>query len=96
MKTKIIGLLALVAIIYSCAPKAVVQTTPAPATGVAVTELAHGKSLYENNCARCHKLFDPSSRTKEEWKPIIARMQKKAKIDDAQTASIYNYVTYGL
>ncbi|RTY95303.1 cytochrome c [Flavobacterium sp. GT3R68] len=97
MKTKIIGTLALGAIIYSCAPKAVVQTTPAPVKDVALSEeLAQGKSLYESNCARCHKLFEPSSHTKEEWKPIVTRMQKKSKIDDVQTASIYNYVTYAL
>ncbi|MEW5677352.1 hypothetical protein ABGT15_13635 [Flavobacterium enshiense] len=53
----------------------------------------HGKKVYENNCAKCHKLFEPSSHSATEWKPILERMQKKAKISDEETASVYNYLT---
>ncbi len=98
MKSKVLGLIAIAAVVYSCATKAVVQSTPIEEvkTVVLTAELAEGKHLYENNCAQCHKLFEPSSHSKEEWKPIVLRMQKKARIDDAQTASIYNYVTSSL
>lgn len=54
---------------------------------------AHGKQVYENNCAKCHKLHEPSSRTAEQWKPIVDRMQKKARISDEDAASVYNYLT---
>lgn len=56
----------------------------------------HGKSVYENNCAKCHKLYDVKSHSAEEWKPIVARMQKKAKISDEDAASVYNYLTASL
>jgi cytochrome c5 len=56
-------------------------------------ELEAGKSLYENNCASCHKLFVPKKFTQEDWKPILVRMQKKAHVDDVQIAAISNYIT---
>jgi cytochrome c5 len=68
-------------------------------TPVAVTltaEQEHGKGLYEQNCAKCHKLFEPASHNPEEWKVTLARMQKKAKTSDEDTAIIYNYLTAGM
>lgn len=63
------------------------------AKAVALTpELEAGKNLYDNNCAKCHKLFEPKKFTKEEWTPILVRMGKKAKLDDTQMASITNYI----
>ena len=39
-----------------------------PSKTVALTpELEAGRSMYENNCAKCHKLYDPKKFTKEEW-----------------------------
>lgn len=57
-------------------------------------ELAEGKSLFVNNCAKCHNLKNPNNYTTEEWTPILLRMQKKAKITDADREAIYNYVTF--
>ncbi|WP_125721523.1 lipoprotein [Flavobacterium ustbae] len=55
-------------------------------------ELAEGKNLYENSCARCHKLYEPQDFSKEDWAPILVRMQKKAKLDDVKMASITKYI----
>ncbi|MCP2027288.1 cytochrome c5 [Flavobacterium sp. HSC-32F16] len=70
-------------------------TTPAAETVASVEltpELAEGKNLYENSCVRCHKLYEPTKFSKEEWQPILVRMQKKAKLDDIKMASITNYL----
>lgn len=56
------------------------------------TALAEGKQLYDNNCAKCHKWYEPKQFSKEEWKPILVRMQKKAKLDDANMALITSYI----
>ncbi|KAF2330409.1 c-type cytochrome [Flavobacterium ginsenosidimutans] len=56
------------------------------------TALAEGKQLYDNNCAKCHKWYEPKQFSKEEWKPILIRMQKKAKLDDIKMASITNFI----
>ncbi len=68
------------------------STTPAIAT-VMTPELAEGKMLYDNNCAKCHKLYDAKDFSAEEWKPIVDRMTKKADLDDFQGQKIYNYLT---
>lgn len=91
MKAKIMALAVVGVLLYSCSPK----TAPAPTEVKKELSpaLAEGKSLYENNCAKCHKLHNPSNYTAEQWSPILERMKKKAKIDDATTAKIYAYVT---
>lgn len=103
MKYKILALTILAAIIYSCASKSSVPTTEVkkteptasttPTATVMTADLAEGKSLYENNCAKCHRLYDAKEFSAEEWKPIVARMQKKAHLEDLQGQKIYNYVT---
>lgn len=51
-----------------------------------------GKGLYGNTCANCHKLFKPEDFSKEDWVPIMKSMQKKARITDAETLAIYDYL----
>ena len=51
-----------------------------------------GGSLYKNNCANCHKLYKAEDFSREDWVPIIKRMQKKARNTDAETLAIYNYL----
>jgi mono/diheme cytochrome c family protein len=95
MKNKIIiGLFAL-AFAYGCSAKKTVVVTEIVKEKLVITRevLAEGKSLYSNNCAKCHDLYDPNSFTAEEWTPIVIRMQKKAKISDEQREKIYAYLT---
>lgn len=108
MKSKIICAALLGIFAVACAPKVKVtamqpdpvQVPPKIASleeeKPIAEDLAAGKSLYENNCAKCHKLFKPTDFSKEEWGPIIKSMQPKARIDDAQTASIHNYILSNL
>lgn len=91
MKSKLIALVLIGVTIYSCSPKVTPQVTEIKKE--LTPELAEGKSLYENNCAKCHKLYSPSDFSKESWKPIVASMQIKAGLNDAQGNSIYNYLT---
>jgi cytochrome c5 len=100
MKYKVMALAVLAVIIYSCASKSSVPTAEVPKTpevktvaaAVLTPELAEGKSLYENSCARCHRLYDAKEFSAEQWKPIVLRMQPKARLDDAQGQKIYNYL----
>ncbi|MFC0779247.1 cytochrome c [Flavobacterium sp. HJSW_4] len=82
--------------VVSCGTQKTTAVASAPVTEtakVALTpELEAGKNLYDNNCAKCHKLYEPKKFTKEEWTPILVRMGKKAKLDDTQMASITNYI----
>lgn len=91
MKIKLLGTLAIITILTSCSSsKKVVAETKEE---VKLTpELAEGKLLFENNCGKCHKLFSPEDFSKEEWQPIVMRMQKKARITDEQRDLVYNYL----
>lgn len=91
MKYKVLALAVLATIIYSCASKSSVPTEAKPVTLSA--ELAEGKSLYENSCARCHSLYNASDFNAEQWKPIVLRMAPKARLDETQGKKIYDYLT---
>ena len=97
MKYKVIALAVLSSIIYSCASKSNVPTTEVKKeevkTSPMTSELTEGMYLYENNCAKCHKLYSPNDFNAEEWKTIVARMQKQAQLTDLDGQKIYNYVT---
>ena len=91
-KLKILGIVVLGIVIYCCSPKIVVPTK----TFTMTPELAEGKTLFENNCAKCHKLPQVTEQTREGWIPIVDRMAKKAKITEEQEKLVYNYIVAGL
>lgn len=92
MKIRLVMVALIGTVLFSCAPK-VVTPAPPPVANVMSPALAEGKNLYENNCAKCHKLYDRKDFSAEEWTPIVMRMQKKAQISDANRDLIYNYLT---
>lgn len=51
-----------------------------------------GKDLFGNKCGNCHKLYKAEDFSREDWVPIMKRMQKKARITDAETLAIYNHI----
>ena len=100
MKLKITLLAILSVIIYSCASKSSIPTEVAkkeePKEVVVATvltpELMEGKALYENNCGKCHDLYDTKAFSAEKWKPIVEDMRKKARLSEADGLKIFNYV----
>lgn len=98
MKYKVLALAILATIIHSCASKTAVVPTEVVKEEVKIAtvltpELAEGKSLFENNCGKCHSLYKATDFNAEQWKPIVLDMQKKANLDDSQGQKIYNYLT---
>ena len=86
--------------IASCSSKKTVAVTDASTPKetikqevVLTPELMEGKTLYANSCVKCHKLYDPKEYSQEDWTPILIRMQKKARLDDAQITSISHYIS---
>jgi len=92
MKTKIVSLALLAIMFYSCGGSKSAAPMSDTKKVEMTPELAEGKSLYENNCAKCHKLYEPEKFTAEKWTGILKWMQPKAKITDEQRTSIYNYL----
>ncbi len=90
----ILGLL-----LFSCNPKIIVpitetkKETSEKQEAKIVNVNTVGKDLYENNCAKCHSLYEKSEFSKEDWKSILVDMQKKAHISDSEREEIYKYIT---
>jgi hypothetical protein len=100
MKLRIVSLSLLGILLYACSPKVVpvvtdvkAPLTSPPTPSLLSAELAEGKNLFENNCAKCHELYDTKQFSAEEWSPILYRMQKEAGISDTDREKIYSYVT---
>jgi hypothetical protein len=94
MKTKIVIAALVVILIYSCSPKIAPQVTEVKEViGMLTPEMYEGKSMYENNCASCHKLYPTKAFSADEWKPILDNMQKNTKLQDAEIEKIYKYLT---
>lgn len=79
------GLMALA----SCTQKPVTATGPATST---MDRLAQGKTIYENSCARCHDLPEPTAHNSVEWVGIMNSMAPKAKLNEEQHQMVYDYV----
>jgi cytochrome c5 len=100
MKLKITLLAIFSVIIYSCASKSSIPTEVTtkkepeglPFTRALTPELMEGKTLYENNCGKCHELYDTKAFSAEKWKPIVEDMRKKARLSEADGLKIFNYV----
>jgi len=45
--------------------------------GLTLGSLNEGKTLFEQNCKRCHGLKDPTKRNEEKWNAVVPRMVKK-------------------
>lgn len=64
--------------VESMPSQADVDRVQAKFPGYTLNDLHEGKKLFEANCALCHGLKKPDSRTEEQWKTIVPRMVKKA------------------
>jgi hypothetical protein len=59
---------------------------------IPLDSLINGRALLINKCSSCHNLYLPTQYTKQEWLPIIDKMQKRAKIDNSQKEIITSYL----
>lgn len=55
-------------------------------------ELTKGRTVYVNNCGKCHALFKPTGFSEEKWKKIVPVMALKAKITEAEGDQVLKYM----
>ena len=91
MNVKPVYLLAVVLMLGCSTTKKVAVVQPETKTVLSETAL-QGQTLYENNCKRCHRLYNASEFTAARWPSILDSMQKKAKITDQQKELISEYL----
>lgn len=101
LKSKIFAIIVLSVILFSCSKKVVApqvsdEAKMAEETKEMPVAIAEGKVMYENNCAKCHKLFPVEKHNKDGWAKTVDRMAPKAHLTDEQKTLVYNYLTYGM
>lgn len=70
--------------------------TPSDVSAAAtIDELAQGRSLYIDNCNRCHGLYAPESFSSSRWRSIMSSMAPKTRMSSAEISLVLKYVTKG-
>ena len=95
MKKYIYSLCLVGVIVYSCKTQQTTTKTETSATTANLTNeemLKKGADLFNLRCGRCHDLPKPSDFTVEDWKPIMASMAPKAKLNAEETNWVLAYV----
>lgn len=88
------------AIVASCASKKTVASltesdgarAASKYPGASLATLQQGKTMYEENCSKCHGLKSPTAYNEEQWGKHVKRMAPKARIDKATEELILQYV----
>lgn len=96
-------LFALAAILFTSCSKNLTNNTDvlyvptaADATSTAtLADLQAGRTVFINNCGRCHNLYNPDSYSAANWKSIVPIMASRAGLSATETAQVTKYVTRG-
>jgi cytochrome c5 len=80
-----------------CTPKAArtTESIPTPeqiAAQFTIAQLDEGKMLMQSSCNKCHKLFDPITRTPEKWDRVLRRMIPRAKLSEEEGTLVRAYI----
>lgn len=59
-----------------------------------VTYTSKSEELYVNKCGGCHRIYNKSEFTKEEWKQEVDKMNKKAKLNEEEKRQIIEYLIH--
>ncbi len=70
--------------------------TPSDVTATAtIDELTQGRSLYIDNCEKCHGLYTPESFSSSQWKSVMLQMAPKTRMSAAEVSLVSKYVSKG-
>lgn len=71
---------------------ALVVLQSAGAAELSTREQSDARKLYNTKCARCHKFYDPAKYSDAEWTSWMQKMNKKAKLKEAQAELLDRYL----
>jgi len=72
-----------------------VPTTTDVTATASLADLQDGRTVFINNCGKCHSYYSPDSYTATNWKTIIPVMASRAGLSSTETAQVTKYVTRG-
>jgi mono/diheme cytochrome c family protein len=89
----------ILALTFSCKKSSTASLytpTSADATSTAtLEELQQGRTLYINNCGRCHDLYSPDDYSSSQWKGIMPGMSPNTRMGASEVSLVTKYVTRG-
>lgn len=96
-------IIGLSATLFACTAKKATTASKAaaPAASDVVAEIdskytaaqkEEGKTVWQTNCQKCHKLYEPQSHSIAKWEKILPRMSKKAKLSVEDAGKVRAYV----
>jgi hypothetical protein len=55
-------------------------------------QLQRGHDVLVTRCTRCHSRPGPNYKSADKWEPVVNRMAKKAKLDDASRNDLLKFL----
>src|SRR5690606_741624 len=89
-----------VVLLSRCSPK-IASTTASSETSAEVAaikqkyseaQIEEGRLIYQSSCGKCHKLFEPESKSIEKWETVLPKMQRLAKLDETDGGKVRAYL----
>lgn len=78
--------------IEQMAPPVTSAFTAHPRSTLSLATLEQGRSIYVQDCTRCHSAEPIVRYSKDRWEHIIARMAPESRLDESRTAALQAYV----
>lgn len=66
--------------------------TAGPGGGTADVSASAGEKLYRGHCGACHRLRDPSERTRAEWAAAVEKFGPRAHLDPKDRPAVIEYL----
>jgi mono/diheme cytochrome c family protein len=60
-----------------------------------LSELQQGRTLFINNCGKCHAIYSPDSYTPTRWTAIMSMMGPNTTLSPSEIQLVTKYVTRG-
>lgn len=101
-KLRFVGLIIVGTMLFSSCQKNAIGSsslyvpTASDVTSTAtLNQLTQGRSIYVNNCGRCHNLYSPDTFTASVWQSVVPNMAARAGLTSAEAVLVYKYVSRG-
>lgn len=74
----------------------VTDSMVARSPGPARADLEQGRRTLLIACNRCHQVYEPASRSQDEWDDVLPAMTKKARLSSPDEARLRAYISAAL
>ena len=97
--SKLLFAVILATAVFGCSkvstPSAYVPTAADATATATLADLQAGRTLFINNCGRCHTLPIPDDYSASQWKSILPGMTSRTSLTTAEVTQLTKYVTRG-